>query len=68
MIIREFSTPTLSRIELKLKKLVSLLEINQVEVLISVRGLSTLLNRLITSLISTGSLTLIMLLKSISRS
>jgi hypothetical protein len=68
MIIREFSTLTLSRIELKLKKLVSLLEINQVEVLISVRGLSTLLNRLITSLISTGSLTLIMLLKSISRS
>ena len=68
MIIREFSTLTLSRTELKLKKLVSLLEINQVEVLISVRGLSTLLNRLITSLISTGSLTLIMLLKSISRS
>jgi hypothetical protein len=68
MIIREFPTLTLSRIELKLKKLVSLLEINQVEVLISVRGLSTLLNRLITSLISTGSLTLIMLLKSISRS
>jgi len=68
MIISEFSTLTLSRAELKLKKLTSLLAINQVDALISVIGVSVLINRLITSLIPTGSLTLIMLLNSISRS
>jgi len=68
MIISEFSTLTLSSVELRLKKLTSLLEINQVDAFISVIDVSVQLNRLAISLISTGSLTLVMLLNSISRS